>query len=128
MISVLVTGATTPVGERLVRSLVADTRVAHVLATGIEPPDRALPFSHRNRLTYVPVDLTRSRRVREFLFGPARDLNVEVVVHLSQHRSAHDKGRKVHAANVEALRSILDLSNRHQFHCHSHRTQSAHHD
>lgn len=113
MISVLVTGATTPIGERLVRSLIADTRVGHVLAVALEPPDRALPFSHGKRLTYLPVDLTSSRKVRQLLFGPARDLGVEVVVHLSQHRSARDRGRKVHAANVEALRSILDLSDRH---------------
>lgn len=113
MISVLVTGATTPVGERLVRSLIADTRVAHVLAVGIEPVDRALPFSHGKRLTYLPVDLTKPRRVHELLFGPARELGVEVVVHLAQHRSAHDKGRRVHMHNVEALRSILELAHRH---------------
>ena len=113
MISVLVTGATTAIGERLVRSLVADTRVAHVLAVGKEPPEQALPFSHGKRLRYLQVDLTKSRQVRELLFGPARDLSVEVVVHLSQHRSARDRGRMVHATNVEALRSILDLSDKH---------------
>lgn len=113
MISVLVTGATTPVGERLVRSLVADTRVKHVIAVGKEPPDTALPFSHAGRLSYVRVDLTRPRRVHELLFGPARDLGVEVVVHLAQHRSAYDRGRGVHAENVEAMRSILELADRH---------------
>jgi UDP-glucose 4-epimerase len=113
MISVLVTGATTPIGERLIRSLVADTRVAHVLAVGKEPADQALPFTHGNRLTYVSADLTKGRKLRELLFGPARDLACEVVVHLSQHRFARDSGRKVHLANVEALRSILDLSDRH---------------
>lgn len=113
MISVLVTGATTPVGERLVRSLVADTRVKHVLAVGREAADAALPFSHNQRLTYVSVDLGKSRKVRELLFGAARDLGVEVVVHLGQHRSARAKGRSVHAANVEALRAILDLADRH---------------
>jgi UDP-glucose 4-epimerase len=113
VISVLVTGATTTVGERFVRSLVADTRVKHVLAVAREPPEQALPFSHGNRLTYLSVDLARSRHVRELLFGPARDLGVEVVVHLGQHRSGFGTGRRVHAANVEALRSILDLADRH---------------
>lgn len=113
MNSVLVTGATTPTGERLVRSLVADTRVAHVLAVGHEPADRALPFSHGRRLTYLPVDLTKPRRVHELLFGPARELGVEVVIHLAQHRGAHDRGYRVYQRNVEALRSILDLSDRH---------------
>ena len=113
MISVLVTGATTPVGERLVRSLVADTRVRHVIAVGKEPPDTALPFSHSSRLSYVKVDLTRSRRVHQLLFGPAREMGVEVVVHLAQHRGAHARGRRVHAANVESTRSILQLADRH---------------
>ncbi len=113
MISVLVTGATTPAGERLVRSLVADTRVKHVIAVGKEPPDKALPFSHSSRLSYVKVDLTRGRQVHQLLFGPARDMGVEVVVHLAQHRSAFDGGRGVHAANVESTRSILELADRH---------------
>lgn len=112
MISVLVTGATTSIGERLIRSLLADTRVRHVLAADKHPVERALPFTNK-RLTYTSVDLTKSRRVHELLFGPARDLGVEVVVHLAQSRSAYAVGRGVHARNVEALRSILDLSDRH---------------
>jgi UDP-glucose 4-epimerase len=113
MISVLVTGATTPIGERLVRNLLADTRVSHVLAVGVESADHAPPYSQSHRFTYVAADLTRSRKLHEVLFGPARDLGVEVVVHLSQHRSARASGRRVHAANVETLRSILELSDRH---------------
>lgn len=113
MNSVLVTGATTPIGERLIRSLIADTRVGHVLAVDNRPPDHALPFAHETRLTYLQVDLRRSRRVHELLFGPARDRGVEVVVHLSEHRDAFDEGRGVYAQNVESLRSMLDLADRH---------------
>jgi len=113
MKSVLVTGATTPIGERLVRSLIADTRIDHVLATGREREEDALPFSRTSRLTYLQVDLRRSRRVRELLFGPARDLEVECVVHLAEHRSSYDSGPRIYQQNVEALRSILDLSDRH---------------
>lgn len=112
MISVLVTGATTSIGERLIRSLLVDTRVRHVLAADKHPAERALPFENK-RLTYLSVDLTKSRQVHELLFGQARDLGVEVVVHLAQSRSAYAVGRGVHARNVEALRSILDLSDRH---------------
>lgn len=113
MISVLVTGATTPIGERLVRSLIADTRVEHVLAVGLEPAEQALPFSHGKRLTYLRVDLGRERRIRELLFGPVRDLGIQVVVHLQQHRGARAGGRNIHAWNVDALRSILELADRH---------------
>jgi UDP-glucose 4-epimerase len=113
MISVLVTGATTPVGERLVRSLVADTRISHVLAVGSEKPSSSLPFAHGKRLTYIDVDLSKTRQVHDLLFGPARDLGVEVVVHLAGNHGAYQRGRRVHALNVEALRSILDLGHRH---------------
>jgi UDP-glucose 4-epimerase len=111
--AVLVTGASAPLGQRLVRSLLADTRVSHVLAVDDVPPDEALPFSHAGRLTYLPVDLRRARKVRELLFGPARDLDVEVVVHLSEYMGGYGHGRAVHAQNVESLRSILELSDRH---------------
>lgn len=113
MISVLVTGVASPLGERLVRSFLADTRIGHVLTCAHLPPDQALSVPPNPRLTYLQVDLTRSRRVRELVFGPARDLGVGVVVHLAQHRRAHVSGRKAHKLNVEALRSILDLTDRH---------------
>jgi UDP-glucose 4-epimerase len=113
MMSVLVTGATTPIGERLVRALIADTRIDHVLAVGRQREDDALAFSRSGRLTYVQVDLRKSRRVHELLFGKARDLGVECVVHLAEHRSSYAQGAKVYAQNVEAVRSILELSERH---------------
>ncbi|TNE86513.1 MAG: NAD-dependent epimerase/dehydratase family protein [Deltaproteobacteria bacterium] len=113
MIGVLVTGATTAIGERLVRALVADTRVRHVIAVGRSPETHALPFAHGDRLTYVHVDLAKSRRVHELLFGLARDLEIEVVVHLDQHQNAFNKGKRVHQETVEATRSILELSHRH---------------
>jgi len=110
---VLVTGATTPIGERLCRSLLADARIEHVLAVGLEAPESAIPFSHGERLVYRRVDLSRGRRVRNLLFGIVRDLGIECVVHLSMHRSAAQEGGRVHAQNVDALRSLLELSERH---------------
>lgn len=113
MISVLVTGAATTMGRALVESLLADTRVAHVLAVDRHRESEAIPFSHGKRLTYVKADIARSRNIRELLFGPAKDLGVQVVVHLAQCPDARAKGRRVHRENVEALRAILDLSDRH---------------
>lgn len=109
------TGAASPLGQRLVRSLLADTRVRHVLAVDRDDTGEALPFSHAGRLTWLSVDLRRTRKVRELLFGPARDLGVEVVVHLSEYRSGYAQGRAVHAHNVESLRSILSLADRAPF-------------
>lgn len=111
MISVLVTGANTPTGQRLVQSLVADTRVRHVLAVDLDPPRD--PSRMASRLRTMQVNLTSTRRVRELLFGPARDLGVEVVVHLGRPHDPRANGRRLHKANVEALRSMLDLSDRH---------------
>ena len=110
---VLVTGATTPIGERLCRSLLADSNVQHVLAVGHHPPERAIPFAHGDRLVYQQVDLSKSRAVHELLFGIARDLEVQVVMHLAMHRSLSAHGSKVHAHNVDSLRSLLSLSERH---------------
>ena len=76
MSGVLITRATTPIGERLVRSLVADENIGHVLAVGPHPPHRALPFAHPSRLTYLQSDLSRTRAIRSLLYGPVRDLGI----------------------------------------------------
>lgn len=111
--AVLVTGADTPIGERLVRTLLDDAGVGHVLAVGARPSEEALPFAHASRLTYLQVDLTRERRVHDMLFGPARDLGVESVVHTAMSRSAKEEGRQVHALNVDATMALLKLCERH---------------
>ncbi len=110
---VLVTGADAPLGERLVRRLLEDPGVAHVLAVGSRPMEEALPFEDERRLTYLAVNLTRERRVRDLLFGPARDLGVEVVVHTAMGHAASEEGKAVHAANVDATRDLLALCERH---------------
>ncbi len=110
---VLVTGAETPIGEMLIRSLLADERVGHVLAVGYRPPEESLPFAHARRLTYVQVDLVRERRTHDLLFGPARDLGVEVVIHTAMARSAAAEGKRIHALNVDATRSLIQLCERH---------------
>lgn len=106
MSAVLVTGATTPVGRRLVEVLLALSDDTRVLAVGIESTAQSQLPAHE-RLTYARVDLRRGRGVRELLYGPARDLQVETIVHAAHHRSAQDVGSKVHAINVESTRSLL---------------------
>jgi UDP-glucose 4-epimerase len=111
MSRVLVTGATTPVGRALVEALLAAPDVEHVLAVGGQP--RAHTLAANERLSYVHTDLTRPRSVRELLFGEARELGVEVVVHTALHRSARDEGRRMHRLNVESTRELLHLAERH---------------
>lgn len=113
MSSVMVTGASSTIGERLVRSLLQDEDIDHVLAVGLKPPESALPFAESNRLTYLQVDLGRGRHVRRLLFGPARDLGVETMFHTTQVESAAGSGSRVHKLNVESTRQILALCERH---------------
>lgn len=112
MKAVLVTGATTPLGLKLIRRLLDDDDVEHVLAVGIEPVAPSLPHGWE-RLTYVQGDLTRARRIRALLFGPVRDLGVDAIVHTAQHRSASGTGRRVHLLNVESTRLMLRLCEHH---------------
>lgn len=110
MSGVLVTGATTPFGRALVERLLARRDGGAVLAVAAE---RVWPGAQHRRLHYLPIDLTRSRDVRELLFGPARDLAIEGVVHSAHHRSVRARGRRVHALNVDATREMLQLAERH---------------
>lgn len=112
MSAVLVTGATTPVGRRLVEVLLDSAEDMRVLAVGIESAEQSKLPGHE-RLTYERVDLRRGRSVRELLHGPARELQVETIVHAAHHRSASDVGSKVHAINVESTRSLLLQAERH---------------
>jgi UDP-glucose 4-epimerase len=109
--NVLVTGASTAVGERVIRRLLDDSRVDQILAVTTESAPLTIPEG--DRLRAVPVDLRRSRRVHSLLFGPAREMNINVVVHTAMEPSATKEGSSVHAFNVDALRSIMELSERH---------------
>ncbi|NOY28377.1 MAG: hypothetical protein GXP62_21170 [Oligoflexia bacterium] len=109
-VNVMVTGADAPVGERLVRDLLDDSRVDQVLAV---PWKEAGHLPKDDRLTVIPVDLSSSRRVHELLFGKARDLDIDIIAHTQLHRTARDESAQVHRYNVEAVRSLLSLSERH---------------
>jgi UDP-glucose 4-epimerase len=108
---VMVTGATTPLGRALVGALLEDPGVETVLAVGREPDGlQALP---QGRLQYAAVDLSRPRSVRNLMFGPARALGIEGLIHTALHRSAADGGRRVHRINVQSTRDLLGLAERH---------------
>lgn len=107
---VLVTGATTPLGERLACRLLAEPRVERVLGVALEPEG---PPIEDPRFIYRSVDLSRARSVHELLFGEARALGVSAIVHAAMHRSARAEGRRVHHHNVGALRQLLQLAERH---------------
>lgn len=100
---VMVTGASSPLGRALVRALIDDPRIEALLAVANEPWDgRTNP-----KLTCLGADLTRSRQLRRVLFGPARELAVEAVVHLPAHPT------ETYQVNVDAARELLHLAERH---------------
>ncbi|HVK73707.1 MAG TPA: NAD-dependent epimerase/dehydratase family protein [Kofleriaceae bacterium] len=99
---VLVTGATTSLGDALVRALLAEPTVEHVLAVAIEPGVQDAP-----RLSYRRVDLTRERAVHDLVHGLAAELAIDAVVHAAMHRDARDEGPAIHARNVDATRRLL---------------------
>jgi UDP-glucose 4-epimerase len=101
---VLVTGATAPLGANLVESLLADPGVELVLASGREPDPH---LTTGVRLVYRADDLTRPRVLHDLLWGPARELAIDTVVHAMHHRDALDHGRAVHRQNVGAARELV---------------------
>ncbi len=108
----LLTGATTPIGISLLRALLDDPAIEHIIAVGREPVS-ALGLPLGPRLSYEVSDLRRSRARRRLLFGPAKDRAVTAVVHAALHRRAQDSGRRIHDLNVEATRELLHLAERH---------------
>ena len=109
MKSVMVTGATTPIGRALVNRLAGDAGVARVIAVGRE--GEASPFESRDNLLYVTTDLRRSRDLRSLLFGVGRE--VQTVVHGALHRSVRRVGSRARQLNVEATRELLELCEEH---------------
>ncbi|HVV84422.1 MAG TPA: NAD-dependent epimerase/dehydratase family protein [Kofleriaceae bacterium] len=99
---VLVTGATTPLGAALVRRLDDDPAVEHVLETAVEPG-----LADGPRRSYRRADLSRPRAVHDLVHGPARELEIDSVVHLALHRRSADEGASVHRRNVESTRALL---------------------
>lgn len=108
----LITGATTPIGEVLVRQLLAHKDTEAILAVGAEPL-RKLAVEIDGRVTYERVDLTRERSLRELLFGPCRELGVEVIIDMASHRRLSATGPRARALNVLTRRRLLDLAEEH---------------
>jgi UDP-glucose 4-epimerase len=109
--NVLVTGASSPIGEKVVQRLLRDSRVSHILAVA----DKGVPFSipENPRITLTEIKFKSQRQLHTLLFGLALKKSVQVVIHTSQAESANREGDSVHAHNVESLRALVKFSERH---------------
>ena len=110
---VLVTGATTTLGEALVHALAEDDSVEEVLALGLEPEEELSDTLQQAAVQWVRTDLSHHRNIREVVFGPAWDHHIDAVVHLALHRRASDTGRRIHKLNVHATRLLLRMAEEH---------------
>ncbi|MBX3160942.1 MAG: hypothetical protein KF773_33585 [Deltaproteobacteria bacterium] len=100
----MVVGAPAPLGVAIVRALLATPGIEHVLGVGIET-DAGLPEDPR--VDYRAVDLTHPRALHDLVWGDAKDARIDTVVHCMQHRRGSDRGRRIHAQNVEATRGLV---------------------
>ncbi|MGE0789157.1 MAG: NAD-dependent epimerase/dehydratase family protein [Sandaracinaceae bacterium] len=108
----LITGATTPIGDALIRELLKRDDCARIVAVGAEPI-RARAMEIDGRVKYERVDLTRERNLRELLFGVARREAIEVVVDMASHRSVRVTGARARALNVLETQRLLLLCEEH---------------
>ena len=102
---VLVTGASTPLGTEIIERLLSLPEVTFVIA--VAQHARPTRIIESRRLHYRRVNLTRPRDVHDLLWGEARERGIQAVIHTAQHRSARDRGPRVHAQNVDATRELL---------------------
>ena len=78
---VLVTGASSPLGEQLIEHLISARDVELVLGV-----DRDVGLSADPRLILHSTDLSHARRAHDLMWGAARDLGIATVVQLSTER------------------------------------------
>ena len=109
--NVLITGASSPLGEYLIERLLSDYRIEKILAVCDEGYPLTLPESER--LSIFQLKMRKQRKLHDLLFGPARESQVDVLIHASKVFSANREGIAVRRHNVETVRSILNFADRH---------------
>ena len=109
--NVLVTGASSPIGEQVVLRLLKDSRIRKIVAVAEKGTVSSLP--EHPRLLHSQIKFRSRRQLHTLLFGLAIDEAVEVVVHTSQAESANKEGSAVHDHNVESLRALVGFAERH---------------
>jgi UDP-glucose 4-epimerase len=108
---VMIVGAKNPLGEQLIRDLLEDPNVAHVLAVDRNTDNHAV--EQQEKLSYASYDLTNATGVHGLLFGPALEQKIDIIVHLATSRDAYGTGETLHAQNVTLLRGLLAAAPRH---------------
>lgn len=105
--TILLTGATTPVGRALVAALQRDPRVRALLC--VYGPNEREPGERLDLVQFERADLTSRRGLRDLLLGePGR--RVDTIVHAPLQRDPLAQGEQVQRLNVESTRHLLLLA------------------
>ena len=105
MKSILVTGATQPLGRAVIDELMRNS-VDTIVATGLEA-DPQLPKS----VHYEAADLSHSRQIRRLMLGICREHEIDCIIHLAFHRNPG--GRRAERLHVEGTRLLMRLAEEH---------------
>ncbi len=106
LMRVLVTDATTMLGAELALELLDEPGIDHVLAVGPDDHPSHLPAGEP-RLTYVTAELTQPGAAHDVLFGPARELGINAVVHGPFLANAPFTRAQARSVNVDRTRELL---------------------
>ncbi len=109
-VHVLLTGASSDLGQRLAAALASDERVGSILA--LVEPGVALPSLRARKLSYQAIDLTHERAVKHLLLSSEAKALTHIM-HLAMHRDPNLHGRHPHRLNVDALRILFSLAEEH---------------
>lgn len=108
---VIVTGASTPLGQKVIEQLGCTPEVTLVLAVDKERSRQ--DGGGRGPVLHCAVDLSRRREAHDLVWGLARERSIDTIIHAAQHRAAADEGKQVHRQNVETTRHLLDACTGH---------------
>ena len=108
---VLITGASTSLGEVLIDRLLNDYMVECIFA--LCEKNYPLSIQENDRLKVFEISMRKQRRVNNLLFGPAKEAKIDTLVHTAKVQSSYKRGAAVHHYNVGVLRSMLDVAERH---------------
>jgi UDP-glucose 4-epimerase len=104
----MVTGAETTLGRALVAGLLVDPATEVVLAVDQARHDSVAGSAPGDpRWLSHTCDLVHARHIHDLVYGPARELAIDTVVHLAHPQDPHVGGGHVHAEHVDGPRELV---------------------
>lgn len=110
--AILITGATSALGQQLVKQLYFDKGVGFVLATAMAPMPYYFEQYSPQRFAYTRMNLTKGREVSNLFYSDLfLDNEIDTVIHLAFNARPNDRNPVAsHKLNIDATRMLLDYS------------------